>query len=160
MPQIQRISLKQKSSFRTGELTVVFRTWSTFLTCSARWNRAPLISVPVPSVHAILANGNDPCAADTRYGSDCNVCDDSTALNRLSNRIFSGSHGAGRSVFSDESKEDGRRLSLGERQIRIYLLYDGHPCPSFVSADLEVRCTVRTYLPLGLLRHATDGIDS
>ncbi len=39
------------ASVRTGaEITVVFRTWSTFLTCSARWNRAPLISVSVLSV--------------------------------------------------------------------------------------------------------------
>ena len=32
----------------TGEeKTVIFRTWGTFLTCPARWNRAPLISVSV-----------------------------------------------------------------------------------------------------------------
>ena len=29
------------------EITVVFWTWGTFLTCPARWNRAPLISVSV-----------------------------------------------------------------------------------------------------------------
>ena len=37
-----------KMPVRTGaEITVFFRPWSTFLTCSARWNRAPLISVSV-----------------------------------------------------------------------------------------------------------------
>ena len=37
-----------RNVLRTGaEITVVFRTWSTFLTCSARWNRAPLIPVSV-----------------------------------------------------------------------------------------------------------------
>ena len=35
---------------RTGaEITVVFRTWGMFLTCLARWNRAPLVSVSVLS---------------------------------------------------------------------------------------------------------------
>ena len=29
------------------EITVVFRTWSMLLTCSARWNRAPLTSTTV-----------------------------------------------------------------------------------------------------------------
>ncbi len=39
-------------SFRAGaRITVVARTWSTFSTCSARWNRAPLISAPVLSCH-------------------------------------------------------------------------------------------------------------
>ena len=38
-----------------AEITVVFRTWSTFLTCSARWNRAPLISVSV--LCATCSNG-------------------------------------------------------------------------------------------------------
>src|SRR5882672_6723612 len=32
-----------------ARITVVARTWSTFSTCSARWNRAPLISSPVPN---------------------------------------------------------------------------------------------------------------
>ena len=32
-----------------GEITFVFRTWGTFVTCPARWKRAPLISVSVLS---------------------------------------------------------------------------------------------------------------
>ena len=38
------------SPIRTGaEITVVFWKWGTFITCPARWNRAPLISVSVLS---------------------------------------------------------------------------------------------------------------
>ena len=49
LPQSQ-YALPDHIRLRTGaEITVVFRTWSTFSTCSARWNRAPLISVPVLS---------------------------------------------------------------------------------------------------------------
>ncbi len=41
---------------RSGvETTVVFRTWGTFLTCPARWNRAPLISVSVLTSIALIA---------------------------------------------------------------------------------------------------------
>ena len=41
----------QPERVRTGaEITVVFWTWGTFITCPARWNRAPLISVSVLSV--------------------------------------------------------------------------------------------------------------
>ena len=38
----------QSRGLRTGgEINVVFRTWGTFATCPARWNRAPLIYVSV-----------------------------------------------------------------------------------------------------------------
>ena len=41
---------------------------------------------------------------------------------------------------------------LGERRIKIYLLYDGHICPSRLSTDLEVRRKVISFLPLDLAR--------
>ena len=42
-------------------MTVVFRKWSTFLTCSARWNRAPLISVSVLNGEPQANRGDDAC---------------------------------------------------------------------------------------------------
>src|SRR5216683_5192936 len=52
---LRRSAVKRSPSLarrvRAGAgITVVTRTWSTFSTCSARWNRAPLISAPVLSL--------------------------------------------------------------------------------------------------------------
>ena len=43
---MNRITASEFAARPGAEIDVVFRTWSTFLTCSARWNRAPRISVP------------------------------------------------------------------------------------------------------------------
>ena len=52
--------LSLRAAVRTdAETTVIFRTWSTFLTCSARWNRAPLISV---SILRFAASSRNPVA--------------------------------------------------------------------------------------------------
>ena len=50
MPFINPVFWREKSfTALPNGATLNLRTWSTFLTCSARWNRAPLISVPVLS---------------------------------------------------------------------------------------------------------------
>ena len=52
---------------RTGaKITVVFRTWGTFLTCPARRNRAPLISVTVLSRSNECQNVRNLRVADDR----------------------------------------------------------------------------------------------
>ncbi len=59
-----------------AEITIDFRTWSTFLTCSARWNRAPLISVAVlsrilPPLMPIGIRRTDSFAAAGRFARPC-----------------------------------------------------------------------------------------
>ena len=70
---LERSAETPQDGLLTGaEITVVFRTWSTFLTCSARWNRAPLISVPVLTDRSVF------CSRANRIGfgpviHSCNV---------------------------------------------------------------------------------------
>src|SRR5437899_813842 len=50
-PSDRAVTSAESPTTRTSaRITVVARTWSTFLTCLARWNRAPLISAPTITI--------------------------------------------------------------------------------------------------------------
>ena len=61
MPFINPVFWREKSfTALPNGATLNLRTWSTFLTCSARWNRAPLISVSALSAAPLGLNANLP----------------------------------------------------------------------------------------------------